>query len=57
MGEGEGVVDIVSADLGAAESGEIGAGTEFFADIFGQRSDVGAGATVDSDFKFWVVVI
>lgn len=41
----------------AAESGKIGADTEFLTDIFGKGADVGAGAAVNLDFKLGIVVI
>ena len=49
VGEGEGVVDIVIAYLGAAEGGEVGAGAQCFADVLCEGADVGAGAAVDFD--------
>ena len=41
---------IVIGDFGAAESGEVGAGTKFFTDIFGEGANIGARATVDAEF-------
>ena len=52
-----GVVDVVIGDLNAAESGEISAGAEGFADVFGESADVSAGAAVDADFELWVGIV
>lgn len=35
----------------------MGTGAEFFADIFGEGADVGAGATVDANSKLGVMVV
>ena len=50
------ICQVVLANFGAAESREIGAGAESFADVFGESPDIGAGATVDADFEFRVFV-
>lgn len=43
-------MDVVVANLDTAEGGEVGAGAQCFADVFGEGADVGAGAAVDTDF-------
>ncbi len=51
------ICQVVLANFGAAESREIGAGAESFADVFGESPDIGAGATMDFDFKLGVFII
>ena len=52
MGGGDGVVVYSSA----AKGGEVGASAEGLADVFGEGADVGAGAAVDADGEFGVVI-
>ena len=47
--EGGGVFDVVWADGKPAEGGEVGAGAEELAEVFGEGADVGAGGAVDED--------
>ena len=47
---------VIFGNYDAAEGGEIGASAEFFADVFGESADVGAGADVGADFECWVIV-
>ena len=49
-------MNAIFADLSAAEGGEVGAGAEGFADVFGEGADVGAGGAVNADFYYWVIV-
>ena len=57
MRKGEGVFYIVFADFDAAKGGEISTSIQFFPDIFGESSNIGAGATMDFDFEFGIIVI
>ena len=57
MREREGIVNAIIGDFETAESGEIGAGAKFLADVFGEGANIGAGAAVDTDFEFRVIVI
>lgn len=43
-------MDVVVANLDATEGGEVGAGAQCFADVFGESADVGARAAVDTDY-------
>ena len=51
-----GVFDVVIGNLEATQSSKVGASAEFFADVFGESTDVGAGANMATNFELWVVV-
>ena len=57
FGESKSVFDVVVGDFEATEGGEVGAGAEFFADVFGEGANISARAAVNVDFELGVIVI
>jgi len=55
--EWAGFFDAIIGNLGAAEGGEVGAGAQCFADVFGESADIGTGAAMDANCEFRVVVV
>ena len=52
MTRGNGVFEIIGANFGTEQFSQIGATTEDLAKIVGKRADIGAGGTVNFNFKF-----
>lgn len=44
------------ADLETSKGSKISTGAEFFADVFGEGADVGAGRDMTANSEIWVVV-
>ena len=56
VGEGMGILDRIVGDAKTAKCGEVGTGTEFLPDIFGEGADVSAGADMTADGEFGIIV-